>query len=116
MRNIYAIWGADPDCPAEVRVKIESWLIQTRGSELRKAKSIEAALQAVSMVSCLWRSDPEQAKAEREKEEKKIANRLLKKGAEMEVRREAENMEALVRHLWAARLVWGADRVAPDLF
>ena len=38
LRNDYAIWGAYPDCPAEVGVKVECWLIGKRGSELPKSK------------------------------------------------------------------------------
>ena len=111
LRNVQAIWGADPDCPAEVLAKVEQWLIETRGTELRKAKNLEKALRAVSMVSCLWRTDPEQAEAEKEKEQKKNERRALKQKTAREAREEVENTEALIMHLWARCEKRGSEEV-----
>ena len=42
--------------PANAVLQVENWLLMTRGSELRKAKSLETALRAVAHVACVWSS------------------------------------------------------------
>ena len=42
--------------PAEAVEQVEKWLLATRGSELRKAKSLETALRAVAHVAFVWSS------------------------------------------------------------
>ena len=42
--------------PAEAVEQVEKWLLATRGSELRKAKSLETALHAVAHVAFIWSS------------------------------------------------------------
>jgi hypothetical protein len=42
--------------PADAVVQVEKWLVATRGSELRKAKSLETALRAVAHVAFVWSS------------------------------------------------------------
>ena len=41
---------------ANAVLQVENWLLTTRGSELRKAKSLESALRAVAHVACVWSS------------------------------------------------------------
>jgi hypothetical protein len=47
--------------PAEAVEQVEKWLLATRGSELRKAKSLETALRAVAHVAFVWSSCSESA-------------------------------------------------------
>jgi hypothetical protein len=42
--------------PADAVVQVEKWLVSTSGSELRKAKSLETALRAVTHVAFVWSS------------------------------------------------------------
>jgi hypothetical protein len=47
--------------PAEAVKQVEKWLLATWGSELRKAKSLETALRAVTHVAFVWSSCSESA-------------------------------------------------------
>ena len=47
--------------PAKAVEQVENWLLATRGSELRKAKSLETALRAVAHVAFVWSSCSESA-------------------------------------------------------
>ena len=42
--------------PAKAVLRVEKWLLETSGSELRKARSLETALRAVAHVACVWSS------------------------------------------------------------
>ena len=42
--------------PAHAVLRVEKWLLETSGSELRKARSLETALRAVAHVACVWSS------------------------------------------------------------
>jgi hypothetical protein len=46
--------GRDVRCPEPVGARLERWLCSTRGSELRKAKTLDAALRCVAHVACKW--------------------------------------------------------------
>jgi len=121
LARVIELWGARPEqCPAEVKDKVERWLIATAGTELRKAKSLEKAVAAVSHVACLWTTDRKEIERmseilmeeKREKEEEEMAA-LVKNAHEVasrvleDARRERER---ILRHADMAR-----DRVMDDL-
>jgi len=101
LKRVIDIWGAHPEqCPAEVKDKVERWLIATGGTELRKARSLEAALAAVSHLACRWTTDREEIERMSE-----ILREERKEKAE-------EEMEALVKnaHEVSSRILEEARR------
>ena len=46
--------GPTDECPTEATARLERWLCETRGCEMRKSKTLDAALRAVAHVAYVW--------------------------------------------------------------